>query len=212
MDSARPMKQDAVHIFFLKKKVLFPDCTLAVSVGRSEASGELRKGDRVLVAPLRFTLDLLRFRPRIATIAEVTEVRADLKTVRMSLKGLMRVRLTETINFKKGRYELLEAGAVESHESIGEELRKKSQELVFLINVEESDRLIGLLNYIVGLNQLTDFIANYFVLDFPARYRLYNETDIKKRSRMLISDLDALMRRMTEQRKKRIYEKNSNRE
>jgi len=96
----------------------------------------------------------------------------------------------------------LEAQIIEPHNTINEELRKKSQELIFLINVEESDKLIKLLNYIFDLNQMTDFISNYFVMDFPARYRLYNETDTKKRSHMLLSELTALINRLTKKRKK----------
>lgn len=197
------MEQDALHIFFIKKKVLFPNCTLAISVKKTDLPQEVKTGDRVLVVPLRFSLDLLWSRNRMATLSEVTEVRTDLRATRISMKGLARVKLTENVNFKKGRFEQLKPDAVEPHETISEELRKKSQELIFLINVDESDKLINLLNYIFDLNQMTDFISNYFILDFPARYRLYNETDIKKRSHMLLGDLAALINRLTEKRKKK---------
>lgn len=197
------MEQDALHIFFIKKNVLFPNCTLAVSVKKTDVSQEVNTGDRVLVVPLRFSLDLPRSRNRMATLSEVTEVRIDLRATRISMKGLARVKLTKIVNFKKGRFEQLKPDAVEPHETISEELRKKSQELIFLINVEESDKLINLLNYIYDLNQMTDFISNYFILDFPARYRLYNETDLKKRSHMLLGDLAALINRLTEKRKKK---------
>lgn len=203
------MKQISLHTFFLKKKVLFPHCTLAVSVRTTET---IRAGDRVLAIPLRFPLDFLLPRSRIATLAEVTEVRENLQTVKMSLKGLARVRIGSLINLKKKGFEQIEPEPIGPHDAIIEELRKKSQELVFLINVEESDKLIGLLNYIFDLDQLTDFISNYFILDFPARYRLYNETGTRERSRMLVHELAALIKKMTEKRKKRSYEKDNNRQ
>ena len=58
------------------------------------------------------------------------------------------------------------------------------------------------MNYIVDLNQMTDFIANYFVMDFPARYRLYRETGIMNRSRNLIIELTELIDRLSKKRNK----------
>jgi hypothetical protein len=99
-------------------------------------------------------------------------------------------------------FSLVENERTESYDAIMDDLRKKSQELVFLINVEESDKLIKLLNYIVDLNQMTDFIANYFVMDFRKRYRLYNEIGVKKRGLLLIFELSELISDMTKKRKK----------
>ena len=83
-----------------------------------------------------------------------------------------------------------------------DELRKKAQELVFLINIEESDKLIKLLGYIVDLAQMTDFISNYFVMDFRTRYRLYRQVDIQKRGEMLAETLDELIRHYDNKKEK----------
>jgi ATP-dependent Lon protease len=197
------MEQVELHTFFLKKKVLFPFCTLTISISPTEGVREIRKNDRVLAVPIRTSLDLLRPRNRMATLSEVTDVRTDLGTLKISMKGLMRVKITGIVSFRKARFETLEPAAVGQHDSISDELRKKSQELIFLINVEESDKLINLLNYIFDLNQMTDFISNYFILDFRARRRLYNEPDINRRSRMLVEELTALINRLTRKRKKK---------
>lgn len=196
------MEQFTLKTFYLKKKVIFPYCTLAVFIRPSTESKDIKKGDQILAVTIRFSIDLLWPRKRLATLAEVMDVQADDKTVKVILKGLSRVKILKIIKFKHAEFEHLKAQIIEPHTTINEELRKKSQELIFLINVEESDKLIKLLNYIFDLNQMTDFISNYFVMDFPARYRLYNETDTIKRSHMLLSELTALINRLTKKRKK----------
>lgn len=49
------------------------------------------------------------------------------------------------------------------------------------------------------LGQMTDFISNYFVTDFGDRYRLYRELQVVKRSEMLASVLDGLIRKTGKQ-------------
>jgi ATP-dependent Lon protease len=196
------MEQFILKTFYLKKKVIFPYCTLAVFIRPSAESQDIKKGDRILAVTIRSSIDLIWPRKRLATLAEVMDIQADDKTVKVMLKGLGRVKVLKIIKFKHAEFKHLETQVIEPHNSINEELRKKSQELIFLINVEESDKLIKLLNYIFDLNQMTDFISNYFVLDFPPRYRLYNETDIIKRSHMLLSELTAMVDRLTKKRKK----------
>ncbi len=58
------------------------------------------------------------------------------------------------------------------------------------------------MNYIIDLNQMTDFVSNYFIMDFTARFRLYKEIDAAKRSLMLVSELSNLISRLTKKRKK----------
>jgi ATP-dependent Lon protease len=197
------MEELSLKTFYLKKKVIFPYCTMAVFVRPTDESKDIKKGDQILAFTVRSTLDLLWYRNRLATLSEVMDVQADSKSVKILLKGLMRVKVTKLLNFKRAEFEFLKPQVIDHHDGSDEELRKKSQELIFLINVEESDKLIKLLNYIFDLNQMTDFISNYFVMDFRTRYRLYRETDVKKRSVMLIEELAALIERLTKKRKKK---------
>lgn len=196
------MEQFALRTFYLKKKIIFPYCTLTVFIRPSAELKEIKKGDRVLAVTVRSSIDLLWRRKRLATLAEVMDVQADNKTVKIILKGFSRVNILKFNKFKFAEFENLKVQYIEPHTTIIEELRKKSQELIFLINVEESDKLIKLLNYIFDLNQMTDFISNYFVMDFPARYRLYNETDTINRSHILLSELTGLVNKLTKKRKK----------
>lgn len=195
------MQERTLKIFYLKKKVIFPYCTLAVFVRQTDESGGIRKGERILAYSIRSTVDLLFYRNRLATLSEVLDAQADGENMKIMLKGLSRVKLTRLVQYRHAEYEFIAPPAGESNEPIMEELRKKSQELIFLINVEESDKLIKLLNYIVDLNQMTDFIANYFIMNFRARRRLYNTVDTKRRALLLIAELDALIRRLTKKRK-----------
>ncbi len=191
-----------LKIFYLKKRILFPFCTLAVTVKLTDDSKTIKKGDRILAFTVRSTFDIIFYKNRLATLAEVTEVTNDEKTVKLMLKGLFRVRITRLIKFKNAEFSSLDLNKSESNELIMEGLRKKSQELVFLINVDESDKLIKLLDFIVDLNQMSDFIANYFIMDFTERFRIYKEIDIRKRGQLLITELTEVIDKMTKKRKK----------
>jgi ATP-dependent Lon protease len=196
------MEQNTLKTFFLKRKIIFPYCTLAVFIRPSDESKEIKKGDRILAITIRSTLNLIWRKNRLATLSEVLEAEPGSGGIKIVLKGLARVNVTNTVRYKFAEYELIAPGAADPHDTVIESLRKKAQELIFLINVEESDKLIRLMNYIVDLNQMTDFVSNYFVMDFPARYRLYRERDATKRSRMLIIELTNLIDRLTKKRNK----------
>ncbi len=196
------MKQLTSKIFYLKKKIIFPYCSLAVFIKSTTDSKEIQKGDRILAYTIRSVLDLACHRNRIATLCEVADVQIENTAVKILLKGIARVRLARIIKYKQAEYSPPVDNRIELHESVLEDLRKVSQELVFLINVDESDKLIKMLNYIVDLNQMTDFISHYFIMDFWKRIRLYNEPDIKKRSVMLKATLAELIDAMNKKRKK----------
>jgi ATP-dependent Lon protease len=202
MNSELDKKFFTLKIFYLKRKVIFPSCTMTVALTASNNSREIKKGDKLLTYTIRSFFDLLFYRKKIATLSEVLEINSDEKQVRLLLKGLLRVRVRKIMKFKDAQFKIIEQESVFTSEDFKEELRKKSQELIFLINVEESDKLINLLNYIVDLNQMTDFIANYFIIDFPYRYRLYNELDTKKRGEKLIFLLDKLIEKMNKREDK----------
>lgn len=189
------MKDNTTKLFYLKKKVLFPHCSIDVSLRESKLSQKLEEGDKILTFPTEYFTDLIFLRKRIATIAEITEVNKDKKTVKLQLKGLSRVKLTKTRRFHHAEYELLDSGA-EINKEIPNELRKKAQELIFLINVNESDRLIELLNFLVDASQISDFIANYFVLDYKSRLKLLNETNVLRRSTSILNKLNHLISKL----------------
>jgi ATP-dependent Lon protease len=197
------MEQNTLKTFFLKRKIIFPYCTLTVFIRPSDETKEIKKGDQILAVTIRTILDLMRRGSRLATLAEVQEAEPGNDGMKIVLKGLARVTVTRITRYKFAEFEPLGLRATDPHDMVIESLRKKAQELIFLINVEESDKLIKLMNYIVDLNQMTDFIANYFVMDFPARFRLYKEIDIKKRSQMLTVELSELINRLTKKRNKK---------
>ncbi len=195
------MKERNYTIFYLKRKVIFPYCTINVIVGATDLSRRLKKGDKVLAYPIRSLFDIIFYKNKLATLAEITDINKYENSFRLKLKGLARTRL---INIDKNH--LAESEPIGRNNDaagrlLADRLRKKSQELIFIINVDDSDKLIGLLNYLVDLNQLTDFISNYFVMDFKERYKLYRESDVLKRSTALISILDKLIYEMKSKQK-----------
>ncbi len=192
----------SLRIFYLRKRILFPFCTLAVTVKQTDDSKSIKSGDRIIAFTVRTMVDILLYKNRFATLAEVADVSEDGRTVKLMLKGLSRVRLTRLLKFKNAEFNFIDLNKAEPNESVMESLRKKSQELVFLINVDESDKLIKLLDFIVDLNQMTDFIANYFVMDFTKRFRIYKEIDTARRGQQLITELTEVINKMTKKRKK----------
>jgi ATP-dependent Lon protease len=190
------MDQEKVKIFFINKKVLFPHCTTNVRLSRSTFSDNLKKGDKIIVYPIRNIFDILLIKWRVATFAEILEIESDNQKINLHLKGISRVRVKKVKGIHEASYDIIKPDNGSSDQELLKELRKKAQELVFLINVQESDRLIELMNFLFELNQITDFIANYFVLDYKLRIELLNNTDIKKRSTRLLAKLNQLIKKM----------------
>jgi len=190
------MNHEIVKIFYLHKKVLFPHCTINVQLRHSSFSNSLKQGDKILAFPIKNIFDILFIKMRIATLAEITGVASDNEKINLHLKGLARARVKKIKGIHEASFEINSSKSDSADQELLKELRKKAQELVFLINVQESDRLIELMNFLIELNQITDFIANYFILDYKLKKDLLNNTDIKSRSNKLLAKLNQLIKRM----------------
>lgn len=190
------MDHEKVKIFILNKKVLFPHCTAAVRLRHSAFSDSLKKGDKIIAFSIRNIFDLFLIKKRIATYAEITELETNQGFISLQLKGLSRVYIKKISGLHNASFEVCTSDSSYTNPELLKEMRKKAQELVFLINVQESDRLIELMNFLFELNQITDFIANYFVLDYRLRIELLNDVDIKKRSLKLLEKLNQLIKKM----------------
>jgi len=173
---------------------------MKVELGASPSSRKIQAGDKIVAFPVRSIFDIFFSRNKIATLVEVNNAETQDKIVKLEVKGLSRVKIVHVRKFKEALFEvIMEEEARISHELM-DNLRKKSQELIFLINVDESDKLINLLNYLVNIHQLIDFISNYFVLDFHGRYGLFNELDLTRRGDALLSILTSLIIKLNEKR------------
>ncbi len=190
------MNHEFVKAFILHKKVLFPHCTTCVLLRHSTFSEGLKKRDKIITYPIRNIFDLLIIRRRVAILAEITDLEEKDGKINLHLKGITRVHIIKIKGIHEAFYSIIQPDVNNTDPELIKELRKKAQELVFLINVQESDRLIELMNFLFELNQITDFIANYFVLDYKLRIELLNDTDIKKRSVKLLKKLNQLIKKM----------------
>lgn len=184
---------DKKKIYYLKRKIIFPHCVTSVLLRRSGSSASVERGDVIIAYPIRHMLDLILYRRSIATLAEVTDVAEAEGSLTLSLRGLARVRLGRIDRNQTAQYRPCAAKTPHDADALREELRKKAQELIFLINVEESDRLISLMSYLVDLEQMSDFISHYFILDFRDRHVLYRETDASRRTGLLIPLLERVI-------------------
>ncbi|HSV95749.1 MAG TPA: LON peptidase substrate-binding domain-containing protein [Spirochaetota bacterium] len=186
------MKEKSLPIIFLQKQVVFPYCNVSFSSGNKNLA-KISQGDRVVALPVRTVLDVLFPSGRMATLSEVVEIKREERAWSVHLKGISRVRLGRLSRFANAVYEGVDEVERPGQERLREDLRKKSQELIFLINVNESDKLIHLLNFLVNLPQLADFVSNYFILKFPRRYEIFIEGDVELRARKLLAVLDDLI-------------------
>ena len=192
------MKNENTKLFYLKKKVLFPHCTISVTLKKSGLSSSLKKNDKILVFPVRYFFDMLFLRRRVSTLAEILEVEETGSHIKLHLKGIERARVIKARSLHLADFTIIPPDPVSNKNSkIAKELRIKAQELIFIINVNESDRLIELINYLVDVSQITDFIGNYFVLDYQLRLDLLNECDVSIRSRMVLEKLQELIEKIS---------------
>lgn len=199
------MRNEDTKLFYLKKKVLFPHCTIAVTLKKSGLSSTLEKSEKILVFPTRYFFDMLFLRKRISTLAEITEIAETSGQIKLQLKGIARAKVVKNRGLHLAEYRLIEPDPETNKNSrISKELRIKAQELIFIINVNESDRLIELINYLVDVSQISDFVGNYFVLDYQLRLELLNESNVNTRSSMVLSKLQDLIEKISVKKDNRV--------
>ncbi len=190
------METENTNIFYLKKKIIFPYCEINILIRESDSIKKIKKGDRVLAFPVKSILDIIFHKNRLATLSEVVNITGAESSIKFSLKGLFRTKIKKIDHYKYAEYEII-SDTSDVMKDLSDNLRKKTQELIFVINIHESDKLINLLNYIVNINQLTDFITNYFVLNFRERYSLYRELNIEKRGKNLLKIINRIIKELT---------------
>lgn len=181
----------ALRIFYSYNKVLFPHCGITLSVKNKWLANKFKPGDNVIVYPVKRFRDYLRLH-NLGVLAEVLKVEHSDKQYVVSFKGLSRAKVKKRQGLWTCSYTVIDEKAHVNAEKT-EKLRKKAQELIFLINVDESDKLIHLLNFISDGVQLSDFIANYFILDYNERVALLNNTDVTSRINTILQLLNLLI-------------------
>ncbi len=192
---------EKVKIYYINRKIVFPNCTMNVVIPLTESSRNLQSGDKIIAYPIRNFLDIYFHKNKMATYAEIASLGIFEKTVKIKIKGLNRIRINNIYNYTEADFQIIQDLKNNSDEKSIDDLRKKAQELIFLINVDESDKLINLLNYLTDIGQLTDFISNYFVVDIRTRRKLFNQVDTGKRSILLDHILKNLIKKMNRKKK-----------
>ncbi len=195
----------SLHIVYLSKKVLFPHCTITAKLKHSRFFVTVKPGDKVIVYPVKKITDLILMRG-VGTLAEVIKSELSNNQYTVTFKGIKRVKIDKRHGIFKCSFTEIHEQAIVTNE-IAEQLRKKSQELIFLINVDESDKLIHLLNFISDAVQLSDFIANYFILDYDKRVMLLNNCDVASRIDVILALLNDLVNNVKQKREKESHEK-----
>ena len=188
-----------MRIYYSFNKVLFPHCGITLPVANKWLANKFKPGDTVIVYPVTRFMDYVRLH-NVGVLAEVLKVELLNKQYVVSFKGISRARVDKRHSLWTCSYTVIDEKAHINAE-MTEKLRKKAQELIFLINVDESDKLIHLLNFISDGVQLSDFIANYFILDYNERVALLNNTDVTARINTILQLLNLLIDNIQHKRK-----------
>lgn len=193
-------EQGEARVYYLRERVIFPYSRQNVTLPLAPDTRNLEEGIRLIAYPIRCLTDILMYRFRTATLVEVisSEIKDD--SCRVTLRGISRVRITRLHSVTRASYRVQKDVYVEDNFDSVDRLRRKAQELVFLINVEQSDRLISFLGFLTHPSRLTDFIAHYFVNGYGRRYRLLKTGDPLKRNNQLLVILDRLIRKIKKRR------------
>jgi hypothetical protein len=188
--------EDTLVLIYFRDRFLFPKCTVKVPAHYAEGVS-LLKGERVVVyTPVSFFGKIFTS-GNVATIGEVLNV-TELSNgiVEAEIKGERRVLLSKHSGKNKVRFSEIPVKSITGTEDLTERLRKRAQEFVFLVNVTESDRLIYLMTFMNGIQEITDFISHYFIIDIGKSKRLYCETDPLKRGKLLEQYLGTMITRL----------------
>jgi hypothetical protein len=179
-------------MIYLYNRYLFPRCSIDIPA-RYASDKMLHQGEKIVLYTVTHMFNLLFPAGRIATLAEVVSIK-DSKGIQMAeVRGEKRGIIRKRIRFQSARVSETNLAEADNSDDLVEMLRKKSQEFVFLINIQESDRLIYLMNFIQGIDDITDFISHYFIIDEKKKRVLYRETDPKKRGAILERYLDGMI-------------------
>lgn len=173
------------------KRNLFPNCNMEIP---RDLKGQksLEKGDYLAILPIRSYMHLFLPGRKILTIARVEKVLNKKGMSMVEVRGINRGILDKRYGLLTVDCTIVKEKPFNDNEKL-EFLRKKAQEFVFLINIPESDKLIYLINFILNLKDLTDFISHYFIIDYKKRSRLLELLDIKMRSELLEDYLNQLI-------------------
>lgn len=175
-------------VFFLYRRVVFPFCPLEIKTA-NPLPEDIGEGGEIVVLPVKNMLGLMFTRGSTGVRSQVLSSVREADHYRIKFQGIHRVRIKKIESLKTAVcYEPSPEDEGDSREVL-EHLRRKAQELIFLINTDTSDRLIQLLEYISDLSQLTDFIGNYFVLDFKRRLKLMKTPSPRRRAELLVNML-----------------------
>lgn len=181
---------DSMHlpVFFLYRRVVFPFCPLEIK-SANPLPEDIGEGGEIIVLPVKNMMGLVFSRGSTGVRSQVLSAVREADHYRIKFQGIRRVHIKKVQSLKTAEFYELSHEDGEECRDLLEQLRKKAQELIFLINTDTSDRLIRLLEYIADLSQLTDFIGNYFVLDFPRRLKLMKTLSTERRARLLVKML-----------------------
>lgn len=195
------MKKPILPVLFLYNIILFPNCNQVVTIPIRRGR-KIKKGDRLVVVTITRNIWRFFFPFILGTKCEIVEYNNERNECTVQLHGLERVKVASFLIKGFVSFESVKIPKAVAGSDGLVELKRKAQEMVFLIDVPESEKLIQLLNYIIDYNQLVDFITHYFIKRQKERDYLYREFDPDKRGVWLSLLLDDLIEDIKKKEKK----------
>ncbi|HOU85180.1 MAG TPA: hypothetical protein PK158_10085 [Spirochaetota bacterium] len=176
---------------FIKGKVIFCGCNMDIPASRF-GKKTFSRGDRFLFVPYNCLIKKIFKLNYLAVLCEITGEKNSADKIIYEVKGLHKVVIKKYKN-NSAYFEEIFPGINRKTENVVGSLRKKAQEFVFLINTEESEKLIYLMNFSNDFSEFSDFVTNYFILNYKDRIRIFLERDLYKKYLMLHAMLDKLI-------------------
>ena len=182
-------------ILFLNKRIIFPNTSEHLYFENSQLIQKISVGENVIFAPVRGVFSLFSKKRKIGSLCLILGKQELSSQVKLRISCKEKVIITKVDKLKYASYSTI-AERITPNTPIMEKLKKRSQELIFLINIKESDKLIEMLNFTIDLTKMMDFISDHFVTKFSNRYKIYNCINSENRAKLILNEITDIVNKI----------------
>ena len=188
-------------IFFLNKRVIFPNTSTHLYIDISPSSQDISVGDTIIFAPVNGILSLFYTKKKFGSLCRILDKQELTSQIKLKIVCKDKVAITKVDNLKNATYSRLNEKNTPNNPVI-EKLKKRSQELIFLINIKESEKLIELLNFAIDSVKMIDFISDHFITKFSHRYKIFNSDTIENRATLVLNHITKIVNKINKSAEK----------
>ena len=182
-------------IFFLKKRVIFPNSISDIDLKKTPLSTDISIGEEIIFSPIRniFTIWTHSYKyGSLCRILDKEEIKSQYK-FKIKCTEIVKIKHISKNNMVSHLPILID---IPTNNYTMDKLKKKSQELLFLINIKESDQLIDLLNFSINPIQNINFVTDHFITKFSHRYKIYNCSSIEEKAKIVLKHITKIVKKL----------------